>query len=619
MRGEPGIGSVVQPEVAAAAPALHWCFPKCRVPAYYRHEAPMKFRWSIAPPQPLLADQLATRLSLSSLLAQCLLNRGLSEPAALGAYLEPRLKALADPFLLPAMDLAVGRLLRAREQREAVVIFGDYDVDGVCSTALLLETFARLGINATSYLPHRMDEGYGLSQGAVETCLQRHPVSLFVAVDCGSTAVESIAWLRERGVDVVVLDHHQCSNPLPPAVALVNPQLRVAPASNGSAPTGNFTELCSAGIAFKVAHALVKRGRERHLPEAAEFDIRPLLDLVALATIADIVPLIGENRILVTAGLARLNETQRPGLLALKQVARCPEQIGTYEVGFQLGPRLNAAGRMETAEESLRLLRAATLAEALPLAQALDTRNRERQNIERGIAEQVIGAVRARFKPETDFVIVEGQLLWHIGVVGIVASRVLQKFYRPTIIIGGDGEAWRGSGRSIEGFDLAAALRQCDDLLIRHGGHAMAAGVTVHPDKLDALRERLNHLAHQSLRRDQLQPSLRLDAEVSLADLTLERLTELDRLRPFGQANPPVQFCARGLRHRKPLLRMGSDRQHVKLWPDDGKRALEALWWGAGEESLPVGRFDLAFVPQINDYNGSRSVQLKVLDWQPAD
>jgi single-stranded-DNA-specific exonuclease len=577
---------------------------------------PMKHRWSLLPPQPLLTDQLAARLQVSPLLAQCLLNRGLSESEALAAFLEPRLKSLADPFLLPAMDAAIARLLCARADGESVVVFGDYDVDGVCSTALLLETFERLGIVAASYLPHRMDEGYGLSQGAVETCLQQHPASLLVAVDCGSTAVATIAWLRDRGVDTVVLDHHQCSDPHPAAVALVNPLAASARPPGAVVP---FAELCSAGLAFKLAHALVKRGREEGLAAAADFDVRPLLDLVALATIADIVPLVAENRILVTAGLARLNETQRPGLLALKEVARCPARLGAYEVGFQLGPRLNAAGRLETAEAALQLLRARSYEEALPLAQALDARNRERQTIERNIADQAIGAVRARFNPESDFVIVEAQLLWHLGVVGIVASRVLKEFYRPTLIIGGDGEAWRGSGRSIEGFDLAAALRQCDDLLIRHGGHAMAAGVTVHPDKLDALRERLNQLARQSLQPAQLQPALRLDAETPLADLTLERMTELDRLRPFGPANPAVQFCARGLTHRKPLLRLGADRQHVKLWPTDGTRTLEAVWWGAGEASLPVGHFDLAFAPQINEYNGSRTVQLKVLDWRPAE
>jgi single-stranded-DNA-specific exonuclease len=215
-------------------------------------------------------------------------------------------------------------------------------------------------------------------------------------------------------------------------------------------------------------------------------------------------------------------------------------------------------------------------------------------------------------------VIVEGQLHWHIGVVGIVASRVLQEFYRPTLIIGGEGDEWRGSGRSIAGFDLAAALRECNDLLIRHGGHAMAAGLTVHPDKLDALRERLNRIAQRTLRREDLQPPLRLDAEVGLDELTLERLGELDRLKPFGQGNPGVQFVARGLTHRRPLQRMGSERQHVKMWVTDGAGEAEAVWWRAGDQSLPVGQFDLAFAPQINHFNGRRTLQLKVLDWRPG-
>ncbi|HEU0040433.1 MAG TPA: DHH family phosphoesterase, partial [Verrucomicrobiae bacterium] len=434
----------------------------------------MKFRWSLAPPQPLLAGQLAAPLKLSPLLAQCLLNRGLSEPAAMEKFLLPRLKQLADPFRLPGMNAAVERLLRARELDETVVIFGDYDVDGVTSTALLLEVLGNLGWKANCYLPHRMDEGYGLSQDGVENCLKKFSAptltTLLLAVDCGSTAVETIAWLRKRGVDVIVLDHHQVSDPAPDAVALVNPQLcprdgcRVTSDETAGIHVTRhpplvtaFTELCSVGLAFKFAHALVKRGRETGLPGATEYDLRPLLDLVALGTIADIVPLIGENRILVSAGLARLKTTPRPGLIALKQVAQCAAELGTYEVGFQLGPRLNAAGRLETAEEALRLLRARDLAEALPIAQALDARNRERQKIERSIVEEVTGAVRAKFNAEADFVIVEGQLLWHIGVVGIVASRVLQEFYRPTIIVGGDGDHWRGSGRSIAGFDLAAA------------------------------------------------------------------------------------------------------------------------------------------------------------------
>lgn len=587
----------------------------------------MKYRWSLAPPQPLLAGQLAGVLRISPLLAQCLLNRGLSEPEAIARYLEPRLKDLADPFRLPNMEQAVTRLLQARERGESLVIFGDYDVDGVTSTALLLEVLGALGWRAQAYLPHRLEEGYGLSQEGVENCLMKFPTTLLLAVDCGSTAFSTVGWLKERGVDVIVLDHHQVSDPAPAAIALVNPQLGrtgVPPASDlnrdgdrrDACPA--FCELCSAGLAFKLAHALVKRGRETGLPGAENYDLRPLLDLVALGTIADIVPLTGENRILVSAGLERMNTTRRPGLVALKQVAQSPPKLGTYEVGFQLGPRLNAAGRLETAEESLRLLRARDLAEALPIAQRLDSQNRERQKIERGIVDEVLGAVRARFNPQTDFVIVEGQLLWHLGVVGIVASRVLQEFYRPTIIVGGDGELWRGSGRSIEGFDLAAALRECDDLLVRHGGHAMAAGLTIHPDKLNLFRRRLNELARRALPPERLLPLLRLDAEVGLDEISLASLAELDRLRPTGQGNPGVQFFARNVAHQRALQRLGANKQHVKLWLTDGTATQEAVWWNAGEGSLPVGRFDVAFAPQVNEFNGRRAVQLKVLDWRPA-
>jgi len=597
----------------------------------------MKFRWSLAPPQPLLAEPLAAQLKISPLLAQCLLNRGLSEPEAIEKFLAPRLKNLADPFLLPNMNTAVERLLLAHERDEPLVIFGDYDVDGVTSTTLLLEVLRKLGVRVDAYLPHRMDEGYGLSRDGVENCLKKFPVKLLLAVDCGSTAVETISWLREQNVDVIVLDHHQVSNPAPAAVALVNPQIASAPEIvNRQSPIVNFQELCSAGLAFKLAHAILKRGREIGLPGAAEFDLKSLLDLVALGTIADLVPLIGENRILVTAGLEKLNTTQRSGIVALKEVAQSPEKLGTHDVGFQLAPRLNASGRLETAEESLHLLLAETLEEALPLAQDLDARNRERQKIERGISDAASGIVRSKFDAEKDFVIVEGQLLWHIGVVGIVASRVLAEFYRPTIILGGDAEQWRGSGRSITGFDLAAALRECDDLLIKHGGHAMAAGLTIAPHQVDLFRVRLNEIARRTLKMEDLQPPLRLDAEVALNEITLDSLAELEQLKPMGQGNPALQFCARNLTQKKPPLRMGATKQHVKLWVqqlpiadcrlsnDQNKSEIrnpqseifEAVWWNAGV--LPDGKFDLAFAPSVNEFNGKRTVQLKVLDWRAA-
>jgi single-stranded-DNA-specific exonuclease len=571
----------------------------------------MKYRWSIAPPQPLIAGPLAAELKISPLLAQCLVNRGLTEAARAADFLLPRLKQLSDPFLLLDMNAAVDRLFLARSRDEPLVIFGDYDVDGVTSTALLTEVLSALGWRVSHYLPHRLEEGYGLSQDGVENCLARHPVKLVLAVDCGSTAVSTVDWLRQRGVDVIVLDHHQVSSPPPAAAALVNPQL-----AGGTEPS--LRELCSAGLAFKLAHAIVKRGRDTGLSGAADFDLRPLLDLVALGTVADLVPLTGENRVLVAAGLRRLNATQRPGLVALKTVAQTAAPIGVYEVGFQLGPRLNAAGRLETAAAALDLLLARTPAEAEPLARDLDAQNRQRQQIERGIADEVIGAVRAKFNPDVDYVVVEGRLLWHIGVVGIVASRVLREFYRPAIILGGEGDEWRGSGRSIEGFDLAAALRECDDLLLRHGGHAMAAGLSVRPENLDALRDRLNHLARRTLTREQLQPLLRLDAEVNLSEVALARLEELQRLEPMGQGNPPVQCAVRNVTLQRPPRRMGREKQHAKLWITAGRAVGEVVCWNREEAALPDGKFDLAFVPQINEFNGSRSVQLKLLDWRPA-
>jgi single-stranded-DNA-specific exonuclease len=569
----------------------------------------MKYRWSLpdAPPAGLAAP-LTAALGVSPLLAQCLVNRGLIEPDQAARFLQPRLRDLADPLLLPNMAAAVQRLRRARLRGESLVIFGDYDVDGVTSTALLLETLRALGWNVNYYLPRRMDEGYGLSRDAAENCLEKYPVPLLLAVDCGSTAADTIAWLGQKGTEVIVLDHHQVSAPPPPAVALVNPRLADPPGP----------EFCSAGLAFKLAHAIVKQLREDGDPAAVKYDLRRHLDLVALGTIADLVPLTGENRILASAGLERLTLTRRPGLMALKMVAQCPSPIGSYEVGFQLAPRLNAAGRLEDAEEALRLLLAGGAAEADPLARSLDARNRQRQQIERDMAAEVIAAVHARFNRDRDFVIVEGRDSWHIGVVGIVASRVVKRFYRPAIIFGGDGALWRGSGRSIEGFDLAAALQSCDALLTRHGGHSMAAGVTAQPAQVDLFRARLNELARLSLKPEQLEPSLKLDAEVAGSDLTLDLVEQLAALAPAGPGNPPVQWIIRGLTHRQLPQRMGRENQHVKLRLTGGQSALEAVWWNAGESPMPGDRFDLAFTPTLNEYQGRRSVQLRVLDWRPC-
>lgn len=541
------------------------------------------------------------------MVATCLVNRGIVTTEAADAFLDPRLRSLSDPMILPDIRLAIDRLFLARERNEPLVIFGDYDVDGVTSTAILTEVFTALGWQCSQYLPHRRDEGYGLSQAGVENCLARHPTSLLLAVDCGSTAVDPIAWLNSRGVDVLVLDHHQLSDPLPQALALVNP-LRSPDAA--SAP------FCSAGLAFKLAHALVKHGRESGLAGFDTYNLKPLLDLVALGTVADLVPLIGENRILVHAGLERLDGTSRVGLQALKRVSRTRSPMGVYEVGFQLGPRLNAAGRLETAEDALRLLLCDREAEAQSLAEVLDLQNRERQEVEKRIAQEAGERVRNRFDPQRDLVIVEGDSSWHIGVVGIVASRVLREFHRPTLILGGDGTLWRGSGRSVSGFDLAGALRDCSDLLEKHGGHAMAAGLSIDPARLEAFRQRINNLARERLRPEHLQPEVRIDASIPLRSLSLPVVADLRRMEPFGMGNPVVQLAVRGLTHARPPQRL--KEQHWKFWVTDGGTPVETVWWGAGDRPVPEGRFDLAVIPEAGDYGGRRFLQLRLIDWKPS-
>jgi len=564
-------------------------------------------RWVLATPPPECAEALRHERRLSSLVATCLVNRGIVTTEAADAFLDPRLRSLSDPMILPDIRLAIDRLFLARERNEPLVIFGDYDVDGVTSTAILTEVFTALGWQCSQYLPHRRDEGYGLSQAGVENCLARHPTSLLLAVDCGSTAVDPIAWLNSRGVDVLVLDHHQLSDPLPQALALVNP-LRSPDAA--SAP------FCSAGLAFKLAHALVKHGRESGLAGFDTYNLKPLLDLVALGTVADLVPLIGENRILVHAGLERLDGTSRVGLQALKRVSRTRSPMGVYEVGFQLGPRLNAAGRLETAEDALRLLLCDREAEAQSLAEVLDLQNRERQEVEKRIAQEAGERVRNRFDPQRDLVIVEGDSSWHIGVVGIVASRVLREFHRPTLILGGDGTLWRGSGRSVSGFDLAGALRDCSDLLEKHGGHAMAAGLSIDPARLEAFRQRINDLARERLRPEHLQPEVRIDASIPLRSLSLPVVADLRRMEPFGMGNPVVQLAVRGLTHARPPQRL--KEQHWKFWVTDGGTPVETVWWGAGDRPVPEGRFDLAVIPEAGDYGGRRFLQLRLIDWKPS-
>ena len=571
----------------------------------------MKHLWDIKAPNEQSVQGITQALGIHPLLAQCLVNRELIDPEEVRSFLNPKLADLAAPELIPNMGPAVQRLFRAREKGEAVVVFGDYDVDGITSTTLLLDSLNSLGWRIVGYLPDRMDEGYGLTPDGVANCLSQHSPNLLIAADCGTNSVEVITSLKDQDVDVIVLDHHQAYEPHPPAVALVNPWL-----SPGT--EGRFRELCTAGLAFKLLHAVVKHGRQLGLPEFKRYDIRQQLDLVGLGTIADLVPLTGENRILAVKGLQQIPRTHRAGLRALLDVAGIDGPVGSFEAGFQIAPRLNAAGRLQSAMRGLDLLCSVDPATAEELAGLLDRNNRDRQRVEKEITQQVLDTLRIQFNPERDHTIVMGDAGWNIGVVGIVASRVQKEFYRPTVILGGSPNGLRGSGRSIKGFDLAAALKECDDVLDRYGGHAMAAGVSMQSDNLEAFRERLNEVAKNKLAKELLQPTLKLDGSILLHELNLGAVQSLELLQPTGMGLPTFQVAVPQLELNAPVRWMGADKQHAKLSVTDGQASAEVVCWNAKSDPLPEGRFDLAAQPSINLWRGRRSLQLKMLDWRPA-
>jgi single-stranded-DNA-specific exonuclease len=571
----------------------------------------MKHNWEMHEPNPVAVEKLADHTDVTPLLACCLVNRKLADPEIAQDFLKPKLANLGPPEAIPNLGAAVSRLLMARKRNEQVVVFGDYDVDGVTSTTLLLDCLGSLGWNMAGYLPNRMDEGYGLTAEGVDNCLREHQPDILLATDCGSTSFEIVRSLQGRGIDVIVLDHHQVSEPPPPAYAIVNPQL-------AADDEPDYRELCSAGLAFKLVHGLLKAGRQAKLSGFDAFDIRRVLDLVALGTIADLVPLVRENRILAVNGLKQLNNTTRIGIAALVNAAGISGAIGGFEVGFQLAPRLNAAGRLKCATMAMDLLREKDPQVAEEMAGKLDLGNRERQKTERAITLQVTDLLQSSFNRENDFAIVQGDPDWHIGVVGIVASRVQKKFYRPTIILGGGPSGMRGSGRSVEGFDLAAALRECDRHLDRHGGHAMAAGLSIQPQNINAFRKQINEIARSQLSSCDLMPTLILDAQIPLSELNLQTVKSLDQLQPTGQGVSPVQVVVPQLELAAPIRWMGKEKQHAKLNVTDGKVSAEAVYWNAAGIDLPGRRFDIAAQPTINSWRGRYSMQLKILDWRPA-
>lgn len=565
-------------------------------------------------------EEISTRLGVSPLMAQCLCNREEDTPEAAKTFLEPFLRNLGNPFDLPDMSIAVDRLLLARERKEPITIFGDYDVDGVTATALLMEFFKKLGWNwMGSFLPLRMEEGYGLSDNGVQHCLELYPqTKVLLAVDCGSTSSKTITQLQQKGLDVIVLDHHQIdASERPHPTALINPQ-NIPPDTPPSPQVRNLQNLCSAGVAFKLAHALLKRARELKLAWGKDFDLKTVLDLVCMGTIADLVKLKGENRIFVTHGLKRIRETERPGLQELIKISH-RTFVSVYDVSFYLAPRINAAGRLEDAQMALELLTTHDKDLAVKLALQLDQINQERKGLQHRIAQEVINRVRRNFNPERDFIIVEASFEWHLGVIGIAAAQVAKLFHRPVIILGGNGQNWRGSCRSIEGFDMANALHQCEELLLNHGGHSMAAGVEVELNKLEPFRVKINRVAKECLANKIMKPTLQLDAEVTLANMRSDNLQELFRIGPFGMGNPPLSFIARHLHCARAPRKFGQLKKHLKLFLTDEKEGtpIEAVIWNyEGNEFPSNGTFDIAFEPTLDSFTGQEITRFRILDWK---
>ena len=553
-------------------------------------------RWIIAPPEELNGGVISwSQICGSECIARLLLRKGFRCAEEVNSFLRPRLSSLSDPFLLPQMHAAVSRILTALDRRERVVLFGDYDVDGVTSLALLAEMLRAYGGAPELFLPFRMEEGYGLSPESVERCLGQHQPQLLIAIDCGTSSLREIADLRKRGVEVIVLDHHEPKSALPDCVAIVNPK------TSDSA----FEYLCSVGIVFKLCHALLKT---RPLPE---FDLKSKLDLVALGTVADIVPLCGENRILVQRGGIAIAQTSRIGLRKLMQVAGVRPPILPEDIGYRLGPRLNAAGRLSTAEKSLRLLLTHDEGEATMLAAELDQQNRERQEVEKQIFDAAIEKIEDRLDVARDAGIVVGAPGWHPGVLGIVASRIARRYHRPTIVIGFDETGiGKGSGRSIEGLNLVEALSCCTERLEKFGGHEMAAGLALREENFDAFAEGFRKAARELLSDEALQPSVRLDHELAFTEIDPDFLQWHEMLQPFGNGNPQPLLLAREVEPVAPPRVV--NEKHLILRLRQGNRHRRAIYFDGAANQLPPTPWDIAFRIRADEYEGETLVAMQI-------
>jgi single-stranded-DNA-specific exonuclease len=546
---------------------------------------------------------LSAALRLPDPVCALLVRRGMGEPDDAKRYLRPRLEQLHEPALMRGMADAVARLTSAIGHGETILVHGDYDVDGMASTALLVRVIRALGGTAVPFIPHRLTDGYDLSDAGVDAAI-RHGARVLLTCDCGTSALAAVARACDAGIDVIITDHHLPGGPLPDCLAILNPRQPACEYPDKS--------LVAAGIAFKLAIALLRAmGADESLAHRH-------LDLVALATVADVAPLRGENRVLARLGLRKL--TQRPsiGLRALvRAVGLDGKAITAGRVGFVLAPRLNAVGRIGHALRGVELLLADDEHSANVIARDLEEMNRERQRIDRETLAAAMRRVDALDLDESVGLVI-AEPGWHPGVIGIVASRIVEEVCRPTVLIALDGDVGKGSGRSIPAFDLHAALSSCRDLFIRFGGHRAAAGVTIDRSRVDAFAERFNAVARQALGPDDLLPELRVDLELPLGDASMELEALLRHFEPFGLGNPAPVFVARGVRLVGAPRTVGEG--HLKLRLEQNGAVLDAIGFGLGARADDLradARVDVAFRLELDEWNGAPRLQARLADVRP--
>lgn len=564
-------------------------------------------RWNIKQPDSARQDFLSNALGVSPVIAQLLVNRGISEVDQARTFLTGDISELYNPFLMEGMHEAVGRLKKAIEKKEKILIHGDYDVDGITAITVLVFTLRSLGAEPLYYIPDRLTEGYGLSSGGVEEAV-RTGASLVVTVDCGISSCKEVENLNSHNIDVIITDHHEVPEALPSAYAIINPL------QNGCVyPDKN---LSGVSVAFKLCEALCSEYNVK--------DVWQYLDLVAMGTVSDVAPLVGENRILVKEGLKLLkNGKTNRGLRALIEASGIKtKEPGSFEIGFILGPRINAAGRLGSAYEAVELFLSSDDDKARGIAVKLNKFNRERQKIESSTLKEALSKVEREINFKEHKIIVLHKEEWHTGVIGIVASRISDRFYRPCILISTKDGMGRGSGRSIENFHLFEALSGCGDFLKEYGGHKYACGLTILEENLSRFIKSINEIADTVLTPDDLIPCLDIDMEITLGSLDDNAVEGINKLQPFGESNPEPVFCSRNLKLARPAVIIKGE--HVKLWVSNGNKTLEAIGFGLARDkdigaiikSSPA--LDLVYTVSFNNWQGMQSIQLKIKDVKPS-